>query len=53
MLACIEDMPATGRPDDYLYPYYKKDIEEHRTTNEEVFSLIEDLYFRHNHLYGR
>lgn len=53
VLACIEDITVTGRPDDYLYPYYKKDMEEHRTTNEEVFSLIEDLYFRHNHLYGR
>lgn len=53
ILGCIEDISVTGRPDDYLYPYYKKDIEEKRITDEEVFALIEDLYFRHNHFYAR
>jgi len=53
VLACIEDMTVTGRPDDYLYPYYKRDTQAGITNGADVFALIEDLYFRHNHLYGR
>jgi len=53
VLACIEDITVTGRPDDYLYPYYQRDIQSGILTDAEAFSLIEDLYFRHNHLYGR
>lgn len=48
----IGDCTLTGRPDNYLYPYYKKDIASGAITDEEVFSLIEDMYFRHNNLYG-
>jgi pyruvate formate-lyase/glycerol dehydratase family glycyl radical enzyme len=34
---------SPGRVDQYLYPYYKKDLEEGRTTREEVIELLELL----------
>ncbi|MGI5971652.1 MAG: glycyl radical protein [Oscillospiraceae bacterium] len=44
--------PGTGigylRADQYLYPYYKKDIEEGRITDEEVRELIACLYIKLN-----
>lgn len=53
VLGCIEDMTSIGRPDNYLYPYYKKETEAGTITDDEVLSLIEDLYFRNNHFYAR
>lgn len=32
---------SPGRVDQYLYPYYKKDIEEGKITDEEVIELLE------------
>jgi len=37
-----------GRPDQYLYPFYKKDIEEGRITREEARELIALLYIKAN-----
>ena len=37
---------AIGRPDQYLYPYYKADIEADRITNEEVLELLEELLIK-------
>jgi len=37
-----------GRPDQYLYPFYKKDIEEGRITKEVAQELIELLYLKLN-----
>jgi formate C-acetyltransferase/4-hydroxyphenylacetate decarboxylase large subunit len=34
---------SPGRFDQYMYPFYKKDIEEGRITNEEVLELLELL----------
>jgi formate C-acetyltransferase len=34
---------SPGRVDQYLYPYYKKDLEEGRTTREEAIELLELL----------
>ena len=48
MANIIGENILTGRPDNYLYPFYKKDIESETITDDEVFTLIEDLYFRHN-----
>jgi len=39
-----------GRPDQYLYPLYKKDIEEGRITKEEARELIELLFIKLNGL---
>ena len=35
---------GNGRIDQYLYPYYKKDIEEGRITDDEVLELLECLW---------
>lgn len=35
-----------SRFDQYMYPYYKKDVEEGRLTPEEAMELIEELYIR-------
>jgi formate C-acetyltransferase len=39
-----------GRPDQYLYPYYKNDIEKGIMTKEEARELIELLYIKLNGL---
>jgi formate C-acetyltransferase len=39
-----------GRPDQYLYPFYKKDIEKGIMTKEEARELIELLYVKLNAL---
>lgn len=52
MLFDIEESIQAGRPDNYLYPYYKNDIEKGIITDDEVFSLIEDWYFRIDHFEG-
>ena len=39
-----------GRPDQYLHPFYRKDIEEGRTTKEEARELIALLYIKMNGL---
>lgn len=46
------DITLTGRPDAYLYPYYKQDQINGIIDEETAMSLIEDLYFKHNMLYG-
>jgi len=35
-----------GRFDQYMYPYYKKDLEAGRITPEKALELIEELYIR-------
>jgi pyruvate formate-lyase/glycerol dehydratase family glycyl radical enzyme len=37
---------SPGRLDQYLYPYYKKDLEEGRITREEAQELIECLWIK-------
>ena len=37
-----------GRADQYLYPFYKKDIEEGKITREEALELIELFYIKLN-----
>jgi pyruvate-formate lyase len=37
-----------GRPDQYLYPFYIKDLEEGRMTKEEARELIELLFIKMN-----
>ena len=39
---------SLGRPDQYLYPFYKKDIEEGRITKEEARELLALLYIKMN-----
>lgn len=51
-LCLIFDKSLTGRLDNYLYPYYKKDIESGYITREFAFELIENLYLKHNEIYN-
>lgn len=37
--SCVEFLP-TGRSDQYLYPYLKKDLEEGRLTHDEAYELV-------------
>ncbi|MBR2432810.1 MAG: pyruvate formate lyase family protein, partial [Clostridia bacterium] len=37
---------ALGRMDQYLYPFYKADIEKGVTTDEEVTELLENIFIR-------
>ncbi len=39
-LESINSAVSLGRMDQYLYPYYKKDMEEGRLTNEEAMDLL-------------
>lgn len=48
----LGDITLTGRPTDYLYPYYKADKEKGLIDDEFVQALINDLYYRHNDIYG-
>jgi len=50
-LRLINDISLTGRFDNYMYPFYKKDIEEGYITREFAFDLICELYFKHNDIY--
>jgi len=37
---------AVGRVDQYLYPYYKKDLEEGKITREKALELVEELLIK-------
>ncbi len=43
LLACPSPTTAAGRFDQYMYPFYKRDIESGKITNEEVLELLEIL----------
>lgn len=51
-LALADDVCLTGHLDEYLYPFYERDLREGIITREEALELIEELYLRHNELYG-
>lgn len=51
-LKAVDDISITGRPDNYLYPYYKRDIESGYITKEFAFELIEQFFFKHNEIYN-
>ena len=50
-LRLINDISLTGRFDNYMYPFYKKDIEEGYITREFAYDLICEMYFKHNDIY--
>ncbi len=50
-LCLMGDISLTGRFDHYMYPFYQKDIESGVLTPEFAFSLIEQLYLKHNEIY--
>ena len=48
----LRDITLTGRPSDYLYPYYQQDKAAGRLDDDFAQLLINDLYYRHNEIYG-
>ena len=42
----MAEILSLGRVDQYLYPYYRADLEEGRITREEALEAIEDLYVK-------
>lgn len=42
-----------GRMDQYLYPYYKRDVETGIMTREQIGDLIEDFYCKNSLMMGR
>jgi pyruvate formate-lyase/glycerol dehydratase family glycyl radical enzyme len=40
-----------GRWDQYMYPFYKKDIDEGRLTREEAKELLQCYWIKHNYVY--
>ncbi|MCH7908059.1 MAG: hypothetical protein IIB38_00390 [Candidatus Hydrogenedentes bacterium] len=55
ILHALDNEHATGmgpgRADQYLYPYYQKDIEEGRITKEEAQELIDCWFMRYSQYY--
>ncbi len=51
-LCTVNDISLTGRFDQYMYPFYAKDLAAGRITKEFAFELIEQLYIKHNELYA-
>jgi formate C-acetyltransferase len=41
---------STGRLDFYLYPYYKKDIEEGRITKEFAEELLDNMWLKYGEI---
>ncbi|WP_394926449.1 pyruvate formate lyase family protein [uncultured Robinsoniella sp.] len=41
LLVCPSPTATAGRFDQYMYPFYKKDIDNHITTDEEILELLE------------
>ena len=41
---------SLGRFDQYVYPYYKRDLEEGRITREEALEIVECFFIKCNEL---
>jgi formate C-acetyltransferase len=48
----LGDTALAGRIDNYLYPFYKNDIENGVITKEFASELIQNLFLKHNEIYG-
>lgn len=51
-LLLVSDIAVNGRPDNYLWEYYKKDLDSGLITRELALHLIEEVYRRNNDVYG-
>lgn len=50
-LTVADDASCTGRPDNYLWPCYRRDVEAGSLTREFALRLIEELFLRSNEVY--
>jgi formate C-acetyltransferase len=51
-LGLADDVSCTGRPDNYLLPYYERDLSAGNITRDFALRLVEELYLRSNEVYG-
>ena len=51
-LCALGDISLTGRLDNYLWPFYQKDLERGLITRQEAYELICEIYVKHNDIYG-
>lgn len=45
------DTNLSGRPAEYLYPYYQRDKEKGELTDEFAMELVESFFLKHNEIY--
>lgn len=50
-LSLTDDISLSGRPDQYLYSYYRKGLDEGTMTKEFAMVLIENFYLKTNEIY--
>ncbi|AEF80835.1 pyruvate formate lyase family protein [Leadbettera azotonutricia] len=50
-LNLLADTSLAGRADNYLYPFYKSDIEKGLLTPDEAYELIVNFYCKQNEIY--
>lgn len=50
-LRIVNDITLTGRLDNYLYPYYEKDLRKGLITKDFAYELICQLFVKHNEIY--
>lgn len=48
-----DDTSCSGRPDQYLWRYYERDLRNKTLCREEALALIEEFFLRSNEVYGR
>jgi formate C-acetyltransferase len=51
VFSLIGDISLVGRPDSYLYPFYRRDIERGILTRDSASELIVNFYYKQNELY--
>jgi formate C-acetyltransferase len=51
VFALIGDWSLVGRPDSYLYPFYRRDIDKRILTKETAYEIICDFYLKQNEIY--
>jgi pyruvate-formate lyase len=52
-LSLADDTTCTGRPDNYLWAFYKRDRADGTLLRDGALALIEEFYLRSNEAYGR
>ena len=50
-LRLVDDYSLNGRPDQYLYPYYAKGLQDGSLSRDFARELIESFYLKNNELY--
>jgi formate C-acetyltransferase len=51
VLTLLGDTSLVGRPDSYLYPFYRRDIDRGILTKEAAYEMIACFYYKQNEIY--